>query len=53
MTPTKETVEIFEAIPGAALWIVPESTHFVPKERAKLFNETVDSFFREPAPARP
>jgi pimeloyl-ACP methyl ester carboxylesterase len=47
----QETSEIFGSIPGAQLWIVPGSGHFVPKERAALFNETVDRFFKEtPAP---
>jgi pimeloyl-ACP methyl ester carboxylesterase len=48
----RETTEIFEGIPGAQLWVVPNSTHFVPKARAKLFNETVDAFFQEPPPAK-
>ncbi len=50
MIDIKETAEIFQSIPGARLWIVPNSTHFVPKERAQLFNETVDAFFKEPRP---
>jgi len=45
-----ETVEIFKSIPGAALWIVPNSTHSVPRDRAALFNDTVGAFFREAAP---
>jgi len=52
MIPTKETVEIFESTPGAQLWIVPNSTHFVPQARAALFNETVGAFFREASPAK-
>jgi pimeloyl-ACP methyl ester carboxylesterase len=48
----RETVEIFESIPSARLWIVPNSTHFVPIERAESFNRTVDEFFKEPPPAK-
>jgi pimeloyl-ACP methyl ester carboxylesterase len=49
---TAETMEIFQSIPGAALWIVPESTHNVVRERAKLWNETVAAFLAEEARAR-
>ena len=48
-----ETIEMFQFIPGAALRVVPESSHFVPKERAKLFNETVDAFLKETAAPKP
>jgi pimeloyl-ACP methyl ester carboxylesterase len=44
---TKETVEMFEGIGGAALWIVPESSHFVPIQRAQLFNDTTGAYLAE------
>src|SRR5262249_25169260 len=54
MIDLRETAEIFQSIPGAELWLVPTTTHFAPRQRAALFNETVDAFFREepPAPAK-
>jgi len=47
----RHTVDIFEAIPGAELWIAPNSGHDVPKARATQFNETMAAFFKE-APKR-
>jgi pimeloyl-ACP methyl ester carboxylesterase len=41
-------VEMWRAIPGAELWIAPNSTHGLPRMRAALFNQTVDTFFKEP-----
>jgi pimeloyl-ACP methyl ester carboxylesterase len=43
----EHTVEIFQSIPGAQLWIVPNSGHMVPKKRPQLFHETVRAFFEE------
>ncbi len=42
------TVEMWRSIPGAELWIAPNSTHGLPIRRAALFNQTVDNFFKEP-----
>ena len=39
------TIELFHAISGAQLWIVPGSGHMVPNQRAPLFNRTVGEFF--------
>jgi pimeloyl-ACP methyl ester carboxylesterase len=49
----EHTVEMWRAIPGAALWISPNSDHGLPKKRAALFHQTVDEFFSAmPAPRR-
>ena len=47
------TVEMWRAIPGAELWIAPNSTHGLPIRRAALFNQTVEEFFKEPVSKRP
>lgn len=44
------TVEMWRAIPKAELWIAANSSHGLPKNRAELFNLTVDTFFKEPQP---
>ena len=36
------------AIPNAQLWIAPNCTHGLPKQRAVLFNAVVGEFFKEP-----
>lgn len=46
-------VELWRAIPGAQLWIAPNSTHGLPLRRAPVFNSTVDAFFKEPRPGHP
>ena len=43
----EHTVKIFENIPNAQLAIVPNSTHYLPSENPKLFNEIVLSFLKE------
>lgn len=43
---TKHTVDIYEHIPHANLWIVPNSSHSTLIEHADEFNRTVDAFFR-------
>lgn len=42
------TVKIFENIPQAALWVVPNSGHATLSEHADDFNRTVDDFFSRP-----
>jgi pimeloyl-ACP methyl ester carboxylesterase len=49
----EHTVEMWRAIPGAALWIAPNSDHGLPKKRALLFNQTVDEFFAGNPPKVP
>ncbi|HEX7631019.1 MAG TPA: alpha/beta hydrolase [Lacunisphaera sp.] len=44
------TVEIYQSLPHAALWIVPHSGHAVLKEHTEEFNRTVDMFFTTPQP---
>ncbi len=44
---TNHTVDIFENIPNARLWIVPNSGHATLQEHAADFNRTVDAFFGE------
>jgi len=46
----EDTVEIWRAVPGAQLWIAPNSDHGLPLAKPELFNPTVDAFFREPTP---
>jgi pimeloyl-ACP methyl ester carboxylesterase len=43
----EHTVKMFEAIPGAQLAIVPNSTHYLPSQNPKLFNEIVLRFLKE------
>lgn len=42
------TLEIFHHIPNGELAIFPNATHMIPADDPKLFNETVDRFFRTP-----
>jgi len=42
------TLEIYHHIPNSQLAIFPNATHAMPFADAKLFNETVDRFFRQP-----
>ena len=44
----KHTVEIYEGLPNANLAVLPNSTHAVPYDDPKLFNETVDRFLKTP-----
>jgi pimeloyl-ACP methyl ester carboxylesterase len=44
---TEHTVKIFENIPNAQLAIVPNSTHYLPSENPKLFNEIVLRFLKQ------
>jgi pimeloyl-ACP methyl ester carboxylesterase len=43
-------VSVWRQIPGAELWIAANSNHSLPRHRAALFNEVVDTFFKEPSP---
>lgn len=45
---TRHTLEIFENIPKAYLWIVPNSGHATPLSYSEQFNKTVSSFFLKP-----
>ncbi len=42
----EHTVEIYQNIPAAQLWVVPNSGHATLIEHAATFNTTVDAFFR-------
>jgi len=44
----KHTMQIAEAIPQSYLWILPNSGHSTPIVYSKLFNETVNDFFKKP-----
>lgn len=44
----KHTVEIFENISNAYLWILPNSGHSTPLVYAEEFNKKVDAFFQAP-----
>ena len=47
------TIEMWRDIPGAQLWIAPNSDHGLPIERSELFNQTVDRFFKEESSKQP
>ncbi len=49
--PPEYVVAMWRKIPGAELWIAANSTHGLPVRRAALFNEVVDTFFKEAPPA--
>jgi pimeloyl-ACP methyl ester carboxylesterase len=42
------TLEIYHHIPNSQLAIFPNATHAIPLDDPKLFNETIDRFFRQP-----
>lgn len=42
--PTRHTVDIAQAIPGAQLCIVPDATHMLVQERADLVNALISDF---------
>lgn len=42
------TLDIYHHIPNSQLAIFPNATHAIPFEDPKLFNETIDRFFRQP-----
>ncbi|RZJ26565.1 MAG: alpha/beta hydrolase [Flavobacterium sp.] len=48
MIATSHTVEIFENLPSAQLWIIPDCGHATLVSHADTFNEKVLEFFREP-----
>jgi pimeloyl-ACP methyl ester carboxylesterase len=45
---TRHTLEIFEGIKNAYLWILPNSGHSTPIFYKDLFNQTVGDFFAKP-----
>jgi pimeloyl-ACP methyl ester carboxylesterase len=47
MIAVEHTVQIFRAIPQAALWVVPQSGHATLIEHADDFNKNVDAFFSQ------
>jgi pimeloyl-ACP methyl ester carboxylesterase len=47
MISVEHTVQIFRAIPQAALWVVPHSGHATLIEHADDFNKTVDAFLSQ------
>ena len=48
LIPVKHTAAIYENIPRAYLWIVPNSGHGTLQEHADEFNTIVDNFFTNP-----
>jgi pimeloyl-ACP methyl ester carboxylesterase len=42
--PIEQTVELYQAIPNAQLWIAPNADHGLPLNQAALFNATVEKF---------
>ncbi|HVW16367.1 MAG TPA: alpha/beta hydrolase [Mucilaginibacter sp.] len=48
LIPIEHTVKIYQAIPRAYLWVVPNSGHPTLIEHADDFNKLVDEFFRKP-----
>jgi pimeloyl-ACP methyl ester carboxylesterase len=44
----EHTAQIFQNIPGAALWVIPNSGHATLIEHADEFNRLVDDFFSRP-----
>jgi len=44
----KHTLLIAESIPQSYLWILPNSGHATPISYSKLFNETINEFFKTP-----
>lgn len=46
--PIEHTTKIYEAIPKAYLWVVPNSGHPTLQEHRDDFNKLVDEFFRKP-----
>ena len=44
----EHTLEIYHHIPNSQLCVFPNATHMVPYDDPKLFNATVERFFREP-----
>lgn len=49
----EHTVAIYQSLPRAWLWIVPNSGHATLLDHADEFNRKVDEFFRAKVPARP
>ncbi|TWR26569.1 alpha/beta hydrolase [Mucilaginibacter pallidiroseus] len=45
---TRHTLEIFESIPKAYLWILPNSGHATPLVYKDMFNTVVGNFFSKP-----
>jgi len=43
----EHTIKIYESIPDAQLAILPNSTHFLPENSTKLFNEIVLDFLMQ------
>jgi len=41
-------IEIFRAIPKSNLCVLPASTHFAPRQNAKIYNENIYVFFTRP-----
>ncbi len=48
LIPVHHTVQIYENIPNAFLWIVPNSGHGTLNEHRDEFNKVVDDFFTKP-----
>ena len=44
----EHTVEVFQNIPQAALWVIPRAGHSTLIEHQEDFNRTVDEFFSKP-----
>ena len=48
LIPIEHTTKIFQAIPRAYLWVVPDSGHPTLIQHRDQFNETVEEFFNKP-----
>jgi pimeloyl-ACP methyl ester carboxylesterase len=48
LIPIEHTVKIYQAIPKAYLWVVPNSGHGTLIEHSDDFNKLVDNFFQKP-----
>ncbi|MGN6638285.1 MAG: alpha/beta fold hydrolase [Mucilaginibacter sp.] len=48
LIPVEHTAKIYEAIPRAYFWVVPNSGHPTLKEHCDEFNKVVDEFFDKP-----
>jgi pimeloyl-ACP methyl ester carboxylesterase len=48
MISIEHTVLIYQSLPRAYLWVVPDSGHATLMEHPREFNETVDAFFSAP-----
>jgi len=46
------TIELFESIPNAQLFVVPGASHYVLDEKPKLLNKIIHDFIKRPMPKK-